>query len=135
MALADHYSQLKLAHMTLVVASGVLFACRGAGVLAGGRWPLQPWWRRVAVGIDTALLAAGITLWTLLALQPLRDSWLGVKLALLLPYIALGSLALRRSRTTRGRALALVAALACYLFMATVAVAHHPLGALRSWFS
>jgi uncharacterized membrane protein SirB2 len=43
-------------------------------------------------------------------------------------YIALGTLALKRTD-----ALAYAAAIACYLFMVSVALAHHPLGALRAW--
>jgi uncharacterized membrane protein SirB2 len=134
MALAEHHSQILLAHVVLVALSGALFAGRGAGVLAGQRWPLQPRWRVAAVVIDTALLVAGVLLWTLLALQPLRDTWLGAKLLLLLLYIALGTLALRRARTQRARALAFTAALSCYAFMVSVAMAHHPLGALCACF-
>lgn len=131
--LLEHYAQIKLAHVSLVATSGVLFACRGAGALAGRRWPLRPGWRVAAVVIDTALLAAGVTLWSLLALHPLREDWLGVKLALLLLYIALGTRALRGVHSQRTRALAFAAALACYAFMVTVAVTHHPLGVLHAW--
>jgi uncharacterized membrane protein SirB2 len=87
-------------------------------------------WRRLSYAIDTLLLAAGVTLWALLALNPLHDAWLGTKLALLLLYIGLGSLALKRGRTAAVRRATYAAALAVYLFMATVAVAHHPLGLL-----
>jgi len=134
MALAEQYPPILLAHVTLVVASGALFAWRGAGVLADRCWPLQPGWRVVAVVIDTALLVAGVLLWALLGLHPLRDPWLGTKLTLLLLYIALGTLALRRARTHRARALAFAAAMTCYAFMVSVAITHHPLGALRAWF-
>jgi uncharacterized membrane protein SirB2 len=132
MMLAEFYPHIKTAHVALVSASGLLFAVRGAAVLAGHAWPLRGALRVTSVAIDSALLAAGVVLWSLLALQPLRDPWLGTKLLLLLLYIALGSLALKRARTQRGRALAYAAALACYLHMASVALAHHPLGALRN---
>jgi uncharacterized membrane protein SirB2 len=79
--------------------------------------------------IDTLLLAAGVTLWALLSLQPLRDAWLGTKLALLVLYVALGTLALKRRRAG-----AYAAALACYLLMVSVALAHHTLGVLRAVF-
>jgi len=109
-----------------------LFALRGAAVIAGQSWPLRPWLRALSVAIDTALLTAGVTLWALLSLQPIRDAWLGTKLLLLLLYIVLGALALKRARTPRARVLAFTAALACYLFMVSVALAHHPWGLLRN---
>ena len=63
--------------------------------------------------------------------HPVRDPWLGTKLLLLLLYIVLGSLALKRAPRPGQRAVFFVAALAVYGFMASVAVAHHPLGLLR----
>ena len=134
MMLAEYYPHIKMAHVALVSASGLLFALRGAAVLAGHAWPLRVALRVTSVAIDSALLAAGVALWSLLALQPLRDPWLGTKLLLLLFYIVLGSLALKRARTQRGRAWAYVAALTCYLSMVSVALAHHSLGALRNLF-
>jgi uncharacterized membrane protein SirB2 len=127
---ADFYPQIKSAHVALVVASGTLFSLRGAAVLAQKDWPLRKPWRVASVAIDTLLLGAGIALWSLLALQPLRDAWLGSKLLLLVVYIALGTLALKRAHR-----LAYVAAIACYLFMASVARLHDPLGALRTLFA
>ncbi len=134
MMLAEFYLHIKMVHVALVSASGLLFALRGAAVLAGHSWPLRRALRLSSVAIDSALLAAGLVLWSLLALQPLRDPWLGAKLLLLLLYIVLGSLALKRARTQHGRAWAYVAALVCYLSMVSVALTHHPLGALRSLF-
>lgn len=133
MTVAEFYPHIKTAHIALVVASGLLFALRGTAVLAGQRWPLHGALRLGSVAIDTALLVAGVVLWWLLGLQPMRDPWLGAKLLLLLLYIVLGSLALKRARTPRARAMAFAAAIACYLFMVSVAVTHHPLGALRHW--
>jgi uncharacterized membrane protein SirB2 len=125
------YPWIKPAHVALVTVSGSLFAVRGLGVLARQVWPLQRGWRRLSVGIDTALLVAGVLLWLALGLHPARDSWLGTKLALLLVYIVLGSLALRRARTRRARVVCFLAACTVFLFMVSVAVSHHPMGALR----
>jgi len=126
--MTELYAQLKLTHMALVAASGTLFALRGAAVLAGHAWPLRTTLRLASVAIDTALLAAGAALWSLLSLDPLRDAWLGMKLLLLVLYIVLGTLALKRAH-----AAAFGAAIACFLTMVSVALAHHPLGALRGW--
>jgi uncharacterized membrane protein SirB2 len=116
--------------VALVAASGTLFAARGAAVLAGQGWALRLPWRVASVLIDTALLGAGVTLWLILQLQLSTSPWLGFKLALLLVYIVLGSLALKRARTAGARRIAFAAALATYAFMITVAHFHHPLGVL-----
>ena len=127
MTLAEFYPHIKSAHIAFVAASGALFALRGAAVLAGRAWPLARALRVASVAIDTLLLAAGATLWALLALHPLRDAWLGSKLALLVLYVVLGTVALKHRR-----AWAYAAALTCYLFMISIALAHHPLGALKA---
>lgn len=130
MAPIDLHMPLKLAHVALVTASGLLFALRGAAVQAGAAWAMRRPWRLLSYAIDTLLLAAGATLWWLLGLHPVRDPWLGTKLALLLLYIVLGSLALKRGRTPAVRRASYGAALATYLFIASVAVRHRPLGLL-----
>lgn len=122
------YPDLRRVHLALVAASGSLFALRGAAVLAGRRWPLAAPWRAASIAIDTLLLAAGATLWAVLRLDPLRDAWLGTKLALLVLYVVLGTLALRRARTPAGRLAAYGLALATFAAMVGVATAHHPLG-------
>ena len=133
MTLAEFYPLIRSVHVALVATSGLLFAVRGIAVLAGQAWPSRTTLRLMSVIIDTALLAAGIALWLLLGLHPVRDAWLATKFLLLAAYIVLGTLALRRARTRGGRAAAFTAALACYLFMVSVAMARHPLGALRPW--
>ena len=122
------YLWLKPLHITLVTLSVALFAVRGLGVLAGQAWPLAGWARGLAPVIDSLLLIAGGTLWWLLQLNPTQDHWLGVKLALLIVYIALGMLALRRAPSHRVKALCFAAALAVVAFMVSIALAHHPLG-------
>lgn len=127
---ATWYLQIKAAHVGLVLASGALFAVRGALVLAGQGWAMAKPWRMTSYGIDTALLLAGVMLWAGLSLNPATSPWLGAKLLLLVLYIVLGSLALKRARSPTVRASSYVAALVVYLFMVTVALAHRPLGFL-----
>lgn len=128
MALIEHYVGIKSTHVALVAASGTLFALRGAGVLAGQRWPLQAGWRTLSVLIDVGLLAAGVSLWMALRLTPATSPWLVVKLALLVVYVVLGTFALKRAKTPQARFGWYAAALATFLFMVTVALRHHPLG-------
>lgn len=130
---AAWYLPLKSAHVGLVLASGSLFALRGALVLAGRGWAMARPWRMLSYGIDTLLLAAGVTLWAGLSLNPFDNAWLGAKLLLLLLYIVLGSLALKRARSAAARRACYVGALLVYLWMASVALAHHPLGLLQPW--
>jgi len=127
-----YYLQIKMVHIAAVLASGGLFAVRGALVLAGQRWAMAAPLRYLSYSIDTVLLTAALMLLTALKLNPFVIPWLAVKLALLLAYIALGSLALKRAHSRRTRLFCYLAALACFGFMYTVARAHHPLGILRS---
>lgn len=131
MELADLYRFLKPLHITLVLASGVLFLARGLAVLSGRRWGMVPRVRHLSYGVDTLLLLAGVSLSWLLGLNPMRHAWLGTKLGLLVLYIVLGSLALKRARSRVGRWLSFSVAVAIFLFMLSVARWHHPLGFLR----
>jgi uncharacterized membrane protein SirB2 len=125
MTLIELYPQVRWTHIGLVLTSGALFAARGVGVLLGAPWSQALAVRRLSYSIDTALLSAAMLL---LDINPFAVAWLSTKIALLLVYIVLGTLALKRARTPRVRLLCLVAALLCYGFMLTVALAHHPLG-------
>lgn len=125
--IAELYPWVLPAHIAFVGTSVALFAARGLGVLAGKAWPMAA---HGSALIDTALLAARCTLWWLLQLHPVLAQWLGTKLLLLPVYIVLGSLALKRAPSRAAKAGFFVAALACIGFMASVAVAHHPLGFL-----
>jgi uncharacterized membrane protein SirB2 len=130
----EYYPDIKWVHVCAVIASGTLFTLRGAGVLAGARWPMWAPLRYLTYTIDTVLLTAALMLVTILHQYPFVQAWLTVKVLLLVVYIVLGTFALKRARTRGSRATFYVAALAVYLFIASVARAHHPLGAL-TWLS
>lgn len=127
----EFYLQIKSVHVAMVIASGLLFALRGAAVLAGAQWAMAAPLRYLSYTLDTTLLTAALMLLTALKLNPFAVPWLSVKLALLVFYVALGSLALKRARSRRARAIFYLAALATYAFMYFVARAHHPLGLLQ----
>ncbi|MBX3712968.1 MAG: SirB2 family protein [Lysobacter sp.] len=126
------YPQLRTLHIACVLLSGALFLARGSAVLAGAAWPMRKPVRLTSYAIDTLLLAAALALVAILPMALFANGWLIAKIVLLLVYIVLGSFALKRARTQRGRALCFVAALATYLFMISVARAHHPLGVFVS---
>lgn len=126
----EFYPQIKLVHVTAVILSGVLFALRGTAQLAGARWTMAAPLRYLSYAIDTTLLTAALMLVTVLHQYPFVQAWLTVKVLLLVVYVVLGSFALKRGRTRGVRLGCFLAALAVYLFIASVARAHHPLGFL-----
>ena len=129
------YLPIKAVHVAAVLASGGLFALRGAGVLAGARWPRVAPVRWLAIAIDTTLLTAALMLLTALKLNPFAVPWLATKLALIVAYVALGAFALRRAPTPRARAACYVAALAGFAFIAGGARGPQPRGRLAGVFA
>jgi uncharacterized membrane protein SirB2 len=129
----EFYSQIRLLHIAFVLMSGSLFCLRGLMVLAGSSAADHVALRWLSYGIDTALLTAALMLMTLLHQYPIAQSWLTVKLLLVLVYVVCGSLALRRANSAAARRRYFAFALACYLFIVTVAITHSPYGFLRSF--
>lgn len=125
----EFYPQIRWAHVAAVIASGGLFALRGAGTLAGATWPMFAPLRYLSYTIDTVLLTAALMLATMLHQYPFVHAWLTAKVLLLVAYILVGSLALKRARTRAAQAWCFVAAILLYVFIASIARAHHPLGA------
>ncbi len=129
--LAAHYLALRNLHVTFVALSGGLFLLRGLLHLADHPLVNRLGMRVLSWVIDTALLGMGVLLMIALHMYPPAEAWLSVKLLLLLVYIVLGFVALKRARTRRARALALLAAALVFAHMIGVALRHHPAG----WFA
>jgi uncharacterized membrane protein SirB2 len=128
--LIEFYPQIKWVHVAAVIASGVLFFVRGLALNLGARWTMAAPLRYLSYSVDTTLLTAALMLATILHQVPFVHHWLTVKVLLLVVYVILGSFALKRASTARARLACFVAALAVYLFIASVARAHDPLGVL-----
>ena len=127
----EFYPQIKWVHIAAVIASGSLFALRGAVVALGGsRWAMAAPLRYLSYTIDTTLLTAALMLATILHQVPFVHAWLTAKVLLLVAYVVLGSFALKRARTSRARVGCFIAAVVIYLFIASVARAHSPWGIL-----
>jgi len=125
----DHYSIVLAIHVLAVVASGVLFLLRGVLVLAGRQGIAMATFPRIlSYAIDTTLLVAAVALTVIIGQYPFVNSWLTVKVVLLVVYIVLGVFALKRARTRSAKAWCLAGALATYLFIISVAISHNPLG-------
>ena len=129
--MAIYFLQIKAAHILAVILSGSLFALRGALMVAGSAHANHPVLRYLSYGIDTLLLTAALMLATILQQFPFVNGWLTAKVLLLVLYIVLGSIALKRGRTRRARVLALVGALCTYGYIVGVARAQHWLGFLH----
>lgn len=126
----EFYWQIKWVHIAAVIASGALFLLRGIAVQAGAHWAMTAPLRYLGYTIDTVLLTAAMMLVTILPGAMFANGWLMAKIVLLVVYVVLGTFALKRGRTPRMRLSCFVLALAVYGFIASIAVAHHPLGAL-----
>ncbi|MBI3283397.1 MAG: SirB2 family protein [Burkholderiales bacterium] len=121
------YLAVKHLHIACAALSGSFFALRGIWMLRASAL-LQRRWVKIAPHIvDTVLLASALTLALWSGQYPFRQDWLSAKLLALLLYIALGTVALKRGRTARGRAAALAAALAVFAYIVAVALSRQVL--------
>lgn len=122
---------LKHSHMLFAVISGVFFLVRGCWMLMDSQM-LQKVWVKVLPHVnDTLLLVCAIGLCVVTQQYPFVESWLTVKVFMLIAYILLGTIALKRGKTKSIRVVAFFAALASFIFMVSVARTHHPLGFLQ----
>jgi uncharacterized membrane protein SirB2 len=125
------YETLKLIHVGAALLSVSGFALRSYWMLTGSRLlQLKPV-RILPHIVDTILLAAGISLLFTLHLNVLDQPWLLSKLAALVVYIVLGTVALGRGKTLRTRTTAALLALAVFAYIYGVALNKSTLG----WFA
>lgn len=129
----EFYPVIRLIHITTVILSGSLFALRGGAALAGCRWPYHAASRWLSWVIDTTLLTAAAMLFSMLPGAMFANGWLTVKLVLVVMYIVLGILAMRRTAGIGTRAVFYMAALCVFATIITIARAHHPYGWLLKY--
>lgn len=126
----EFYLQIRTVHIASVMASGTLFFVRGIAFnLFGWRWALALPLRYLSWTVDTVLLTAALMLMTIIHQYPVVNGWLTVKVLLLVPYIVFGYMALRGS-SRKVRLASLAGATLTFLYIYSVARAHHPLGFL-----
>jgi uncharacterized membrane protein SirB2 len=126
--MAEYYLSLRHAHIGFAILSVSLFTLRGCLMLAQSPHVNSTWLKYPSYLIDTLLLTAALMLASVIHQYPLGNGWLTMKVALLVVYVVLGSIALKRGRTRPIRIAAFVAALLTVAFIVSVARAHHPLG-------
>ena len=124
----EFYPQIRAVHIAAVIASGLLFLVRGGAVQLGASWAMAAPLRYLSYTIDTVLLTAALMLAVIIQQFPFVQGWLTAKVLLLVVYVVLGSFALKRGRTRAVRTSCWIAALLVYLFIASIARAHNPLG-------
>ena len=132
----EFYPLVRLAHITVVLVSGALFAFRGVFVAAGASWPMMPALRYLSYAIDTLIVATAFMLLAALPMSTYSNGWLALKLGLLVLYIVLGSFALKRARKLSVRRFCYAVALLVFLLMLAIARTHDPMGPwliLRAW--
>jgi len=122
-----NYPLLKMVHVACVAASYMLFLLRGVWMIRGSALLQQRWVRIVPHLVDTVLLGSAIALAIAIGQYPLTDDWLSAKVAGLLLYIVLGSIALKRGRTRRIRVASWIAAQSVFFYIVAVAMTRRPL--------
>ena len=127
----EFYPEIKLLHVIAAIASGSLFLFRGAVVNWGSNWGMIAPIRYLSYAIDIVLLTAALLLLAILPSAVYSNGWLWLKLALIVAYIGLGTLALKRGRTVAIKRVSFVAAIVAYLCIYVIARTHDPLGPVR----
>ena len=126
--MTEYYLVLRNVHIGCAILTIGLFVLRGALMMAGSPRLHGPLLRYLPHVVDTVLLTTALMLTTVIRQYPFSTGWLTAKVVLLIVYVVLGSVALKRGRTRAMRIAAFVAALATVGFLVTVARAHHPMG-------
>lgn len=122
--MTEYYFALRAVHMTCAALTIALFFTRGLMMLAGSPLLSHPAVRFPPMIVDTVLLTSALMLTTIIRQYPFQTGWLTAKVVLLVVYVLLGSIALRRGRTRAIRITAFVAALATVGCIVTIARAH-----------
>jgi uncharacterized membrane protein SirB2 len=120
----EQFPSVRAVHVAAALASGALFALRGLAMWRGSGLGMSTTVRWASYAIDTVLLAAAVTLAYWLRLVPFVDRWLTTKIALVVLYVVLGSLALKRAPSPAARRLCLVLALSTFFAVYLVARDH-----------
>ena len=121
----DSYVIFKHLHMTAVVLSGLLFMVRGLWLLQGSTQLQAKWVKITPHVIDTLLLFSAIAM---LVVAQQFPAWVHVKITLLIVYIGLGLMAFKKAKTQGQKLSFLLAAVAVYVFLISVALAKSPAG-------
>lgn len=125
------YLVLKNVHVSLAILSISGFLLRAYWMSQDSPKLKQRVVRVLPHVVDAAFLVSGIGLVLSLQLQLMQSPWLVAKLAALVAYVVLGSIALKRGRTLRIRLIVLVFAVLSFAYIVGAAISKSP----ASWFA
>lgn len=92
------YYAIKHIHMLTAVITALLFLLRGYWMMRSSGILKQRWTKIVPHVNDTVLLASAITIAVWSGQYPFQQHWLTAKVLLLIAYIFVGTVALKRGR-------------------------------------
>ncbi len=118
------YLLMKQAHISFALISISLFVLRAFWSVTEAP-QLQQRWAKIAPHInDTLLLGCAVYLMVYSGQYPFSDHWLTAKFFALLVYIATGTIAIKRGKTTGTRMLFSLLAVATFSYIFAVALSH-----------
>lgn len=120
------YLMFKHAHMTLAVLSLLFFILRAGWSISGSALLARPLVRIAPHVIDTLLLVCGLYLLSFIGMQ----AFIVAKLIGLVLYIALGTMAIKRARTSGQKTIFATLAVLTFIYIMGAAIKHSP----WSWF-
>ena len=121
------YIILKFIHLATAFISIAGFIIRGIWMIQASAI-LQRRWIRIAPHInDTVLLVSAIALVMITLQYPGPTTWINAKIAALLLYIILGTVALKRGKTKQIRIISGMLALLTFAYIVMVAISKNPL--------
>ncbi len=125
-----NYFAIKHLHMTAAGLSILFFVIRAYWSVTGSALLQKRTVKIVPHIIDTVLLACGVALSIMLGAAGMQP-WVLTKIILLIAYIGVGTIAIKRGKTARTRGIAAVIAIAIFAYIVGVAINHSP----ASWFA
>ena len=97
----------------LAVTTLINFVIRGYWMIIDSSLLHSKWVKTIPHVIDTLLLSSAVALMIMAGFYPWFLDWVAAKILLLLLYIVLGTIALKRGKTKAQRIAAFIAALIC----------------------
>jgi uncharacterized membrane protein SirB2 len=121
------YFILKTVHILAAITAISGFLLRGYWMLTESDKLQHRVTRIVPHIVDTDFLLSGVAMIWLLHMNPFMQPWLVAKFTGLIAYVLLGAIAIKRGGTRPIRAIALVAAVSVFAYIAGVAFTKSPL--------
>lgn len=122
------YFVIKQLHISAATLSIILFITRAFWSVTGNGLLQRRVVKILPHVIDTVLLVCGVILAVMIGPE---QPWILTKIVLLIVYIGVGTIAIKRGKTPRTRATASLIAVAVFAYIVGVAVSHDSL----SWFA